>query len=230
MALGVALFAMINGCRHEILYPGNGSNTGGGGGNNGGAGSNCSPDTAYFVNDIMPLISSNCAMSGCHDNITHADGVRLTTYNQIQNYVTPGDASNSELYKIIIKTNGDRMPPPPMPPLTASQKALIKKWIDQGARNNGCLAGCDTSQYTFAGAVKPIMDNKCAGCHNPANTGGGVELSTYTGVKAAALTGTLYGSVSHQPGYAPMPQNAPKLSDCEITQIQKWIMAGTLNN
>ena len=49
--------------------------------------SNCSPDSVYFVNEIMPIISSNCTMSGCHDNITHAEGVNLTTYTNIMRYV-----------------------------------------------------------------------------------------------------------------------------------------------
>ncbi len=229
-AVCIALLAIMNACRHELLYPGNGGGGGTGGGGGVGSTNTCSPDTAYFVNDIMPIISSNCAMSGCHDNTTHADGVRLVTYNNIMNYVDAGNAAGSELYKVIIKTNGDRMPPPPMPPLTAAQKALIQKWINQGAKNNACSGRCDTAVFTFSGAVKPLMDNKCAGCHNPANLGGNIDLSTYNGVRTVAVNGKLFGSVSHQTGYSPMPQGAAKLSDCEITQIQKWITAGSLNN
>lgn len=233
LAISLTLIAFLIACRHEILYPSN-DNGGGGGGTGGGGGgtpaSTCSPDTAYFVNDIMPIISSNCTMSGCHDNVTHADGVNLTTYTRILNYVRPGDAANSKLYKVIIKTNGDRMPPPPMPPLTAAQMTLIQKWINQGAKNNSCSGRCDTAVFTYSGAVKPTMDNKCVGCHNPSNLGGNVDLSTYNAVKVVALNGKLYGSISHQVGYSPMPKNAAKLSDCEITQVQKWIAAGSLNN
>jgi len=221
---------ILNSCRHEIS-----DLTGGGGGNGTGGGnptptSNCNPDSVYFTNQIMPIISSNCTMSGCHDNITHAEGVNLTTYTKIMRYVVPGNAANSKLYNVIIKTNGDRMPPPPMPPLTAAQKALIQKWINQGAKNNSCIGSCDSTVFTYSGAVKPIMDNKCVGCHNPANPGGNIDLSTYTTVRVSALNGKLYGSVSHQTGYSPMPKNSAKLSDCEITQIQKWITAGSLNN
>ena len=35
----------------------------------------CSPDTVYFSQTILPLITSNCAMSGCHDAISHKEGV-----------------------------------------------------------------------------------------------------------------------------------------------------------
>lgn len=216
-------------CRHEILNQTNGSGTGGGGGIPPAA-SNCSPDSVYFVNEIMPIISSNCTMSGCHDNITHADGVNLTDYSRIIRYVKPGDAIDSKLYEVIIKTNDDRMPPAPMSPLTQAQKDKIAKWINQGAKNNNCIGSCDTAIFTYSGAVKPIIDNKCVGCHNPANLGGNIDVSSYNAVRVISLNGKLYGSVAHQIGYSPMPKNSAKLSDCEIRQIQKWINAGSLNN
>lgn len=211
-------------CRHQLLdVPGSGSGVPP-------AVSSCSPDTVYFVNEIMPIISSNCTMSGCHDNITHAEGVNLTTYNNIMRYVNAGNASSSKLYKVIIKTNGDRMPPPPMAAFTAEQKTKIQKWINQGAKNNNCIGSCDTAVFSYSVAVKIIMSNKCVGCHNPSSLGGSIDLSTYNGVKAVALNGKLYGSVANQSGYSPMPKNSSKLSDCEIRQIQKWIIAGSLNN
>ena len=75
-----------------------------------------------------------------------------------------------------------------------------------------------------------MLDTKCVGCHNPASLGGNIDLSTYNAIKTAALNGKLYGSVAHLSGYSPMPKNSAKLSDCEITQVQKWITAGSLNN
>lgn len=226
--LFTAILLLLYACRHEILDPNSGNGNSGGG--NPPPTATCNPDTAYFINDIMPIISSNCTMSGCHDNITHAEGVNLTTYTNILKYVKPGDAANSKLYKVIIKTNNDRMPPPPMPALTTTQKALIQKWINQGAKNNNCIGSCDTAVFTYSGAVKPIIDGKCVGCHNPSNPGGNIDLSTYSAVRTVAMNGKLYGSVAQQPGYSPMPKNGVKLSDCEIRQIQKWIAAGSLNN
>ncbi len=227
MAAIVLLFA----CRHEIL-----DNTLTGGGTTGGGGgnplpvSNCSPDTVYFVNQVLPLISSNCTMSGCHDDITHADGVSLTTYTKIMKYVKAGNPGGSKLYTVLSKSGGDRMPPPPRAAFTAEQKALIQKWILQGAKNNSCISACDTALFTYSGAIKPVMNAKCTGCHKPGNLGGNIDLSTYDAVKIVALNGKLYGSIAHQPGYSPMPKNSAKLSDCEIRQVQKWIAAGTPNN
>jgi hypothetical protein len=178
----------------------------------------------------MPMLASNCNMAGCHDNITHADGVNLTTYNNIIRYLVPGNASQSKLYRMVIRTDNERMPPPPAPALSAAQKVLLQKWIDQGAKNNSCTGRCDTATFTFSGAVKPIIDNKCLGCHNATNAGGNIDLSTHAGVKTVALNGKLYGSIAQLTGYSPMPKGAAKLSDCEIIQVRKWIAAGTLNN
>ena len=67
------------------------------------------------------------------------------------------------------------------------------------------------------------------GPFNPASLGGGIDLSTYTAIKASATSGKLYGSVSWATGFSKMPQTV-KLPDCEITQIKKWIDGGSLNN
>jgi mono/diheme cytochrome c family protein len=232
LCLAIALTTAIilfHACRHEI--PDNTGSGNGGGGNNPPPTTNpCSADTVYFVNEIMPIISSNCTMSGCHDNITHAGGIDYTSYTKIMKHVKPGNAADSKIYKVIIKTDNERMPPPPMPPLTQVQKDKIYKWISQGAKNNFCASSCDTAVFTYSGAVKNIMQDKCVGCHNPASLGGNIDLSTYTATKTSALNGKLYGSVAHLAGYSPMPKNSAKLSDCEIKQIQKWVNAGAPNN
>lgn len=217
---------LVYSCKHEVIAP---DNSGSGIIDYPGTtGRICSPDSVYFANDIFPLITSTCAMGGCHDAITKADGVDLTSYAQIAKYVKPGNAVNSELYKEIIRTDKDRMPPPPMSPWTTVQINKLKLWINQAAKNNSC-DGCDSSQFTYASAIKPIIQNKCQGCHNPGYLGGNINLSTYETLKTQALNGKLYGSVSWSVGFSPMPR-AMKLSDCEITQIKKWIDSGSPNN
>lgn len=218
----LVFFAQFFACTHEPTNPNNTPPT---------VSSICSPDSVYFVNDVMPIIASNCAMSGCHDAITRAEGVVLINYATVMEYVRAGRATSSELYEVIVTTNPDkRMPPPPRSSLTAAQIAKNQKWINQGAKNNSCIGSCDTTQFTYAAVIKPIMDNKCAGCHKAGNLGGNVDVSNYNGTKVVALNGKLLGSISHQTGFSPMPKNSAKLSDCEITQVRRWIAAGSLNN
>lgn len=222
----MSIILSVYSCKHEVIAP---DNSGTGiidiPGNTGRI---CSPDSVYFANDIFPLITSTCAMGGCHDAITKAEDVDLTNYTKIVKYVRPGNAFNSKLYNEIIRTDKDRMPPPPMAPWTIDQINKLKVWINQGAKNNSC-DGCDTTKFTYAAAIKPIIQNKCQGCHNPSFLGGNIDLSTHDKLKIQVLNGKLYGAVSWSAGYSPMPR-AMKLSDCEITQIKKWISSGSLNN
>jgi len=220
----LCLMTLLPACTHETTHPNTGSNTPT-------VSTTCSADTVYFVNEILPLIISNCAMSGCHDAATRAEGVQLTSYTTITKYVRAGSASRSKLYEVITDQNpGDRMPPPPRSPLSAAQISKIQKWIDQGAKNNSCASNCDANVFTYSGSIKPLLDNKCVGCHSATSPGGNINLSTYTAVRPVALNGKLYGSVAHQTGFSPMPKNGAKLLDCEINQIQRWISAGSLNN
>lgn len=191
----------------------------------------CSTDTVYFQNKVLPLINSSCAMSGCHDAITHEDGVNLSSYAKILSTggVKPGNPASSKLYTVLNKSGGDRMPPAPAAPFTAAQKDIIYKWILQGAKNNACN-DCDTTVITYSAAVSPIMNTYCKGCHNPTSLGGGIDVSTYTAVKTIASNGKLMGSITHATGFIAMPQGSNKLSDCRIKQVQKWITAGSLNN
>lgn len=133
---------------------------------------------------------------------------------------------------MITETDLDkRMPPPPNAPLSAAQIDLIKRWINEGAVNTAnCVTACNATVFTYAAAVKPIIDANCLGCHNGTATPSGVNLATYAALRTVALNGRLAGAVNHQQGFAPMPRNAPKLSDCKISQITKWIQAGAPNN
>lgn len=228
------LFFLISGliiytsCKHELPE----STSGGGGTSNPPpvVTIKCSADTVYFQNAVLPVIVSNCAMSGCHNTTSHRSGIILETYAGVRNLVKAGNASGSELISIITTSNnGDVMPPPPLPRLTTTQINDIKKWINQGAQNNLCNE-CDTTQFTFNIAVKSIMQNRCVGCHTGVAASAGIDLSTYTGVKTVAQNGRLMGSVKHLSGYVAMPPGGTAMPDCEIKQLQKWIDAGSLNN
>lgn len=188
----------------------------------------CSADTVYFANTILPLLISNCAMSGCHDAASHKEGINLTTYNGVMKEVKSGNAAKSSLYKSMIETGKDRMPPAPAAAFTTTQLSLVGTWINQGARNNGC-SSCDSTSFKFSINIKPIIADKCQGCHNPNSLGGGIDLSTYNAIKASAASGKLYGSINWASGFSKMPQTG-KLPTCEIIQIKKWIDAGSLNN
>ena len=190
----------------------------------------CSPDTVYFQNQILPMLVSNCAMSGCHNVQSHKDGVITTDYANIMKNIKAFSPSQSKIYKSVIDPDpGDRMPEPPAPPFTTEQKNLLKKWIEQGAKNNVCnesYGQCDTTKVTYTAFIQPLMAGKCQGCHGANNPGGGIKLTNYAEVKASAQTGKFYGSIAWSPGVSAMPQNGAKLSACQTSKVQAWINAG----
>jgi len=193
----------------------------------------CDPTKIYFQQQVLPILVSNCAMSGCHDDASHKEGVILTSYSKViaTGGVRPGNASDSKLYKVLVTTSSDdRMPRPPQNPLTAQQIQIISSWIQQGADNLVCASMCDSSVFTYSSAIQPLIQNKCQGCHSGTNAQGQIDLSTYQLVKAKVTDGKLWGSINYLAGYSPMPKNGTKLSDCEIKQFQKWIAAGAPNN
>lgn len=99
------------GCKKEKADEGNGDTV------------DCSKIT--FAASIQPLISTRCATSGCHDISSSNGPGPLTNYIQIftsRNFIITAVTSN-------------RMPLTG-PPLTASEKAILKCWVDAGAPNN----------------------------------------------------------------------------------------------
>lgn len=188
-------------------------------------------DSICFNTQVQPLISSNCAKSGCHDDITKADGVSLTTYSKIRNQVTPYNTNNSKLLKQILETGKDRMPPAPSAPLDAASIELLTKWISQGALDRSCTASvCDTNNVKLSTHIQPLIDLYCKGCHTGAAAGGGVLLDSYSAIKASANTGKLMCALQWTGSCSNMPKGSAKLSFCNIRKFELWIQAGANND
>ncbi len=195
----------------------------------------CDPDVVYFNQQVLPILISNCAFSGCHDAASHEDGVILTDYEKVMQTadVEPFNLDGSEIYSVLIEDDPDKRMPLDRPSLSADQIQLVAKWILQGAKNEECdqsAGGCDTVSVSFAQFVKPVIQNQCQGCHSGAAPSGGVDLSTYQGVKSQALNGKLHGVTAWLSGYKKMPFGSSQLSDCTVDKIKAWVDAGALEN
>jgi cytochrome c553 len=195
----------------------------------------CDPELIYFNRDVLPILVSSCAMSGCHSAASASDGVVLTSYASVMNTadVRPGQPGNSDLYEVLVENDlDDRMPRPPAPPLNAEQINLIRSWILQGAKDLECDDddGCVSTIFEYTADIAPIMNTYCVGCHNAQGASGGINLSTHSGTASAALSGRLYGAVAHLSGFVAMPQGGAMLSECQILKIKNWTDAGAPNN
>jgi hypothetical protein len=192
----------------------------------------CDPDTVYFLRDVMPIFSSNCAMSGCHSSTNPQKGVNLSNYSSIISTgdVRPGNPGGSDVFEVITENDLDkRMPPPPASALSAADIATIQKWINQGAKNLSC-GDCDTTTITFSGTIQPIIQANCLNCHNPNLQNGGLDLSTHGNVANAIQARNLLERINHISGFPPMPPSGTQLSACNLRKFDKWVDAGLPNN
>ncbi|MEY2924665.1 MAG: hypothetical protein RLZZ337_1213 [Bacteroidota bacterium] len=193
----------------------------------------CDPNIVYFENDVLPLITSSCAYSGCHDAASHKEGVILIDYETIMDHgdVKAGRPDKSELYEVLIEKRSSEkaMPPPPNPEFTTEQKEIIRKWIEQGAVNNRC-DDCDSTSVTYSKQVVKVLNANCVGCHNSTTANANVRLDNYTEVKKHVDNNNISGTINHLSGYKAMPPTGTKMSDCNIRTLEIWIKDGALNN
>ena len=103
-----------------------------------------------FANDVQPIFTNNCALSGCHSGTTPTGGQNLSAgvaYSNIVNVkstemsnlyrVEPSNSDSSYLYWKITgdpRITGVNMPK--VGSISSQQIQTIKDWIDQGALNN----------------------------------------------------------------------------------------------
>jgi len=93
-------------------------------------------DAVNYYRDIEPILKENCV--SCHQASMAAGGLRLDApENLLQGgasgkAVVPGKADRSLLYTRLTLTTDKRMPPVGM--VTEEQLALIRAWINLGAK------------------------------------------------------------------------------------------------
>ncbi len=95
-------------------------------------------------------------------------------------------------------------------------------------------AVCDTTKVKYSTDIVTILNGKCNSCHSKSSAssiGGGTVLDSYSQVSNYTdINGALIGSVKHDPNFSSMPKGGPKLTDCEINKIDRWVLNGAPNN
>ncbi len=96
------------------------------------------PEKLDYNRHILPILADRCFMCHGPDRAKREADLRLDELNEASKRVlSPGRSSESELLRRISSANPEeRMPPPESkkPPLTADEIALIRRWIDEGAK------------------------------------------------------------------------------------------------
>jgi WD40 repeat protein len=97
------------------------------------------------------------------------------------------------------------------------------------------LTGQGDSQVSYSKQIRPILQKRCQGCHQPASQGGKLILTTYQALRGGGGSGAgfkpgspddsiLVKSISGNP--PSMPKNNKPLSAQEIDLIRKWVAQG----
>lgn len=180
-------------------------------------------DTLCFQRDVLPILNSNCAMSGCHNSASQASGINLTTYAGAVRTVRAGNAAGSGMIR---EMNSGAMPEAPYLRVPDSLKNRLIAWINAGAANTTCApaATCDTSDVQYIRDIKPILQLNCMGCHQTSRAGGGLHLDNDD--NNDLLKEAIYKTVSHT-GKVVMPPNIASLSACDIAKIRVWALGET---
>ena len=198
-----------------------------------------------FEGDVLPIFTTSCAISGCHDGQGESDLV-LNNYLDISHSVVPGNPYSSKVYKAIIATTGENKMPPDQP-LSLENRTKIRLWIEQGAGLTLCPeitgngGGDGGSSYVnprscFTRDILPVLVSRCAvtDCHNAVTHKGDYIFASYTTTMKAVKPGIpgeskLYKVIKLSTGEDKMPP-AGSFSSCRIRQFEIWVNNGFLNN
>ncbi|MFI5152587.1 MAG: hypothetical protein ACHQET_04590 [Chitinophagales bacterium] len=103
----------------------------------------------------------------------------------------------------------------------------------QRDHNGGDTTTCSIADSVYYNTdITNILNAYCYGCHGSNSYIGisGVLLEGYANLEFYAANGILYGVVNHTNNFPAMPAGQPKLPDCEVNKINKWIAQGHLPN
>jgi DNA-binding beta-propeller fold protein YncE len=104
-----------------------------------------------FIKDVAPILKENCY--ACHDAKKHSGKLEMISYAKLRqggeddDPIVPGKPDDSLMIELLTTDSGKRMPPPPKDKVSPSDGALppakiavIKRWIEQGAKLDADVA------------------------------------------------------------------------------------------
>ena len=97
---------------------------------------------------------------------------------------------------------------------------------------------CDTTTITYSHDIAPIMNASCAisgGCHNAAGNAvtGNLDFTVFSILQGQATADLIIADINGTQttrGHNAMPLNLPKLAQCDINKITRWVNQGAQNN
>jgi hypothetical protein len=169
--------------------------------------------TTSFRGDVVPImVAGGC---GCHNN---GIGTRAVQFSHADTIFYDAILGRVGLFTSWV--NGGTHPGAGSIYFTPNQESIIKKWIAEGAKDDG--GGCTvTGAITYTAKILPLYNTSCKGstCH------GGIATSlTYSTMVAKKDVLTAMVNSSGNSGH---PGGTLSLSSCTVNLIKEWIAQGT---
>jgi len=196
-----------------------------------------------FIQIKAAIIDTQCL--GCHNSERARGGVDLSSYQstiegKTENgkIIAKGDSEDSLFYTEVFNAQM-----PPRKPLNEEEIALVKKWIDTGAKEGSEIPSDSADNeinfskldVDYINLKEYILKDKCLNCHNTQRAKAEVDLSTYDsmfGFSEYFSTITTPGMPNQSALYTEVfSGNMPpktKLSLEEIDYIRRWIEEGAV--
>jgi mono/diheme cytochrome c family protein len=187
--------------------------------------------TVDYYRDIQPIFTANCTK--CHQGQTATAELQLNSVADVMKggtsgpAIISGNADSSLLISRIVDTGTNRMPPGGN--LSGTEVALIRAWINQGAKAEPAV--------DFTAQIEPILKTSCYSCHSGSEPKGNLHLDNKSmtlqgGVSGAAIVpgrgkdSLLIHRVRGEDGKARMPRAGALLTTDQIALLEKWIDQG----
>jgi hypothetical protein len=96
---------------------------------------------------------------------------------------------------------------------------------------------CDTATIGYVKDIQPIINANCAisGCHNASGdaTTGNLDYTIFATLQAQATPDLILADINGAPvgrGHQAMPLNLPKIDQCSINKLTRWVNEGAPDN
>jgi hypothetical protein len=116
-----------------------------------------------FRKDIAPLLQRRCA--ACHGEESAKGGYRLDTFKRLSKAgdsdltpIVPGKTKDSELFQLLIEKDANDRMPQKADALPAREIALVERWIQEGAVNDGGPADRPLTELVRESLLKPAPE------------------------------------------------------------------------
>jgi hypothetical protein len=95
--------------------------------------------TVSYGRDVAPIFAFHC--NSCHGDLGTAAGLTTSSAAGLREAVNPGDPDGSQIVRAVEGARGEaRRMPLGAPPLEPGQIAIIRRWIAEGAADDGVSA------------------------------------------------------------------------------------------